>query len=190
MFPIRMSNKPPYIYWKKLVIIGLILLFISLPLAILSTEITFKTMYTEKGEIMSQGKVPAKSLPVNVLASLGTLVTNLTVRLGVSNNNSWMCTLSNLRIRELTANGSTLLKPHIRGGMAYVSSWGPTPYEINLPGNCTVFYEYTVYEVERPYLYLSFISAITSISGAAAGVLGVVLLFKQRQLMKAEEKYL
>ena len=190
MFPVRMSNKPPYIYWKKLVIIGLILLFVSLPIAILSTEITFKEIYADKGEITAQGKVPAGSLPVNVLASVSALVTNLSVKLSMNSENSLTCSLTNVRIYELTANGSVLLKPHIKGGIAYVSSWGPTLYKIQSPGNCTVMYEYVVYEVGKPYLYLSFISAIMSISGAAAGVLGVVLLFKQRQLMKQEEKYL
>jgi len=181
LYPIRRSNKPPYIYWKKLVVLGLLLLVITIPLAILSTEVNYAVKFVEHGIITARGRIPRNTPPVNVLGGLGAFVTNLSFK-------SVNCSLRRMNLTVYGTNRSIIIEEH--QGKSSVVLPGITFLSVTLPGGCSVMYTYKIIELSRPYSALVFVSALTSIAGAVMGVLGTVLFIKQRRLMRLEERYL
>jgi len=180
IYPIRKSNKPPYIYWKKLVILGLALLLITIPLAIMATEVKFTTEFTEKGHIVVGGRIPSKLPPPEVLAGMSEYTTNITVK--VTN-----CFVRFINFTVYGTNTSISKKPKF--GKVSLSVPGVEFFSVKLPSGCNASYTYVIVNVTHPYSFLAFTSAFLSLLGAVTGVLGTMLFIKQRQLMKEEEKY-
>jgi len=181
LYPIRKSNKPPYIYWKKLVVAGLALLIITIPLAIMSTEISYVTRFTEQGHVISGERIPKNMPPASILAGMKAFMTNLTIDVR-------SCSLSYVNVTIYGTNRS--ITTEVRRGIASLSLSGAEFLNVSIPKECNATYSYTVIELSRPYSALALVSALTSVTGAVLGVLGTVLFIKQRHLMKAEEKYL
>ena len=181
MYPIRKSNKPPYIYWKKLVVIGLTLLVITIPLAIMSTEIRYTTKFVEQGPIVTGERIPKNMPPADVLAGVETFVTNLTLKVSG-------CNLRYINVAIYGTNKSFIAE--VRQGAASITVPGAEFLNVTVPEECNITYTYVIIKLSRPYSALAFVSALTSAAGAVTGVLGTILFIKQRHLMKAEEKYL
>ncbi len=181
LYPIRKSNKPPYIYWKKLVVAGLALLVITIPLAIMSTEINYDIKFIEQGHVISGERIPKNMPPASVLAGVRTFMTNFTLK--VPN-----CGLRYINVTIYGTNKSIVAEVH--QGIASILLPGAEFLNVSVPNECNATYSYIIVELSRPYSTLVFISALTSVTGAVLGVLGTVLFIKQRHLMKAEEKYL
>ncbi len=181
MYPVRRSNKPPYIYWKKLVVIGLALLVITIPLAIMSTKINYTTEFVEHGSIVAGERIPKNIPPAEALAGVETFVTNLTLKVSG-------CNLRYVNVTIYGTNKSFIAK--VRKGVASLTVPGAEFLSVIVPEECNITYTYVIIKLSRPYSTLAFISALTSIAGAVTGVLGTILFIKQRHLMKAEEKYL
>jgi len=178
---VRRSNKPPYIYWKKLVAVGITLLVVTIPLAITATKVTYALKFVEHGTVVAGQRIPKNLPPVSVLAGVGSFITNLTI--SVSG-----CNLEYVTVRVYGTNKS--ITGEVHGGLTSISVPGIEFFNATIPAGCKAMYAYSIIEVCRPYLFLAFVSALTSIAGATTGVLGTVLLIKQRRLMKLEEEYL
>ncbi len=181
MYPVRKSNKPPYIYWKKLVVIGLALLVVTIPLAVMATEISYSTEFVERGPVTSGERIPRAMPPASVLAGVESFVTNLTL-------NVIGCNLSQVNVSIYGTNKSIITE--VRHGVASLALSGAEFLSVSVPSDCNVTYTYVITKLSRPYSALAFVSALTSVAGAVMGVLGTILFIKQRHLMKAEEKYL
>lgn len=181
MYPVRRSNKPPYIYWKKLVIAGLILLVITVPLAIMATKMSYVTEFVEQGSVVAEGRIPKNVPPADVLVGPGAFVTNLTLRVAG-------CNLRYVNVAICGTNKSVVAE--IRHGVASITIPGVEFLNVTASKGCNITYTYVIIKLSRPYSALAFVSALTSVAGAVMGVLGTVLFIKQRQLMKVEEKYL
>ncbi len=181
MYPVRRSNKPPYIYWRKLVVIGFVLLVTTIPLAIMSTKISYTTEFVEQGSVVTGERIPKNVPPADVLAGVETFVTNLTLKVSG-------CNLRYVNVTIYGTNKSFIAE--VRKGVASITIPGAEFLSVTVPEECNITYTYVIIKLSRPYSALAFVSALTSIAGAVTGVLGTILFIKQRHLMKAEEKYL
>lgn len=192
-FPIRKSNKPPYIYWKRLIIIGVILLAVTLPMASLSTYTYEINLLREKNSLkLIEGVRIPERVPEDLITQLGEYYTNLSVEPYILNPEQ--CKGVRFTVFALGSNNSISVDT-TKNVKASLTSPGVEIYELkDIEGgiDCDVLvnYTYVVHAVERPYSFLLFLSIFTSVSGAACGVLGVVLMIKQRVLKNVEDQYL
>ncbi len=193
VYPIRKSDKPPYIYWKPLVIIGVILLAVTLPLVTLSTYVYVNYLFREKGSIklIENAKIPEK-IPEELITQFREYITNLSIEPHVLNPEQ--CEEVRFTLITLGSNNSVSVDT-AKDARASLLSSGVEVFEVrNVEGgaNCNILvnYTYVIYAIERPYSYFLFISIFTAFSGAACGVIGVVLMIKQRVLKKFEDQYL
>ena len=190
IYPIRKSNKPPYIYWKVLVVVGIALLIGALIATPYATYVSYRPAYIEGKTITlsnSSFKIPQKN-PINLLISFKQYVTHLKISI-----NGERC--SGLE-GSVTVIGSHKTYPIYCGRTALFKAPGVEIFTLSLnkrpgsAGKLLLTYNYTVYEVLNPYSHLAYLGLFLSLIGASAGVLGVVLMIKKKILEKAEEKYL
>ncbi len=182
MYPIRKSNKPPYIYAGKLIVIGLTLLLITLPLAVMATKFGYAVRYSESGEINSTtASIPRNTPPASILASTNYFITNLSLR---------STSVQGCKVIVTVKGTNVTLKRMVNVKWVGFSFSGMNFFAVTATAGCRLKYVYKLIEVYRPYGYLAFISIFTSISGAVSGILGVTLWIKRRKLIKEEEKYL
>jgi len=190
IYPIRKSNKPPYIYWKILVIIGVGLLVSALLITPFATYTKFIPAYVEEKRLLltnNSFRVPQKN-PVDLMISFKQYITYL--RLSLEGKE---CSGIIGSILEVTTNKTY---PLPCGKVIELRTPGVEVFQLDLnifprsAGEVHFTYNYTVYEVTNPYSYLTYVGLFLSLGGASAGVLGVVLMIKKKILEKAEEKYL
>ncbi len=185
MYPIRKSNKPPYIYAKKLVIVGLALLLITLPIAMSSTYISVKRKFFESGVIASTiAQIPKKLPPVSVLASLNAYETGLTLK-----SLNAACSVGHV-IVSIRGSNRTIVSKFSSNGELKIRLGGQQFFTVSLPSGCSARYEYSLSEVVRPYGFMAFVSILTSAVGASCGVMGMLLWIAKRRLEEREKKYL
>lgn len=190
IYPIKRSNKPPYIYWKILVILGITLLIGALFVTPFATYTSFIQMYAEENKLLLTNgsfRIPQKN-PVNLMISFKQYITYLSLSLEGKE-----CSGIEGSISEVTTQKKY---PLSCGKVIELKSSGVEVFQLNLnmfpesAGKIQLIYNYTVYEVVNPYSYLTYVGLFLSLGGASSGVLGVVLMIKKKILEKAEEKYL
>ncbi len=183
MYPIRRSNKPPYIYAKKLVIIGLALLLATLPIAMSSMYVTTKQRFLEEGIITgATSSIPRKLPPASILASLSPYETTLTLK-GLNP----ACNAE--VIIAVKGSNKTLVRNLSEKGLS-IRLGGQQFFKVFLPSRCSARYTYSLDEVVKPYGFMAFISILTSGVGASCGVIGMLLWIAKRRLEEREKKYL
>ncbi len=193
MYPIKKSNKPPYIYWRKLVILGVLLLVAALPLATYSHYSTLETLFKEEGTApVEVGVDIPHDYPEELLIEMGDYYTLLTMRasnipsscgnvmievLGLGTDKSYVLGFNNMSSENINISAPIVEAFRITS----VSSSGH-------PCEGYLSYTYRVMELKYPYNYLAYVALFVSMGGATAGILGTVLFIKKKALEKAERK--
>jgi len=190
IYPIRKSNKPPYIYWRVLVIIGVVLLLAALAVTPFATYTAYVLEYSESGDLLVRNlsfRIPQR-YPISLIISFKKYITNLRVNISCGscpNLTGSVKALTHQKTYRLPCGRAVDLRiPDVE---VFLISLNGNP---KCSGNLELTYSYMVYEVENPYSFLTYVGLFLSLGGASAGVLGVVLMIKKKVLEKAEEKYL
>ena len=190
VYPIKKSNKPPYIYWKALVIGGIILLILSLFVASLSTFSIYQPIYQENKKL-ELTYTPVK-IPSNTQKELLTpknnykYITNLSLIISTKkescNTQSYLIIIGLASNMTLSCNKLTLLT--IQG----IAAFKIVPESLK-ENNLIINYNYTILRVYCPYSSLAYLSFFLSLIGAGSSALGVLLFTKKKILEKLEKSY-